>query len=145
MSKGQLEKLQKAYKNNSAITLRLAKNDLDGPDELMLTKSQINKIDESIKNGTGTDIEISKTQIRKAIKEGGSLWTLLVSLGTKLLPYATKTVGKVAPHLATGALSALGSLGIDKMFGKGIDISFKYLNLLSQVKNKFTQKTNMRY
>ena len=46
--------------------------------------------------GTGTDIKISKTQIRKAIKEGGNLWTSLISLGTKLLPYATKTVGKLA-------------------------------------------------
>ena len=40
------------------------------------------------------------------------------SLGTKLLPYATTAVSKVAPSLATGALSALGSLGIDKIFGK---------------------------
>ena len=32
----------------------------------------------------------------------------------------TKGVSKVAPHLATGALSALGSLGIDKIFGKGV-------------------------
>ena len=44
------------------------------------------------------------------------MWTSLL----KLAPFATKAVSKVAPHLATGALSALGSLGIDKIFGKGV-------------------------
>ena len=50
---------------------------------------------------------------------------------------------KVAPHLATGALSALGSLGIDKIFGKGmkggffipnekIDQLIKYKHLLTK-------------
>ena len=47
------------------------------------------------------------------------MWTSLISLGAKALPFVTKGVSKVAPHLATGALSALGSLGIDKIFGKG--------------------------
>ena len=40
-------------------------------------------------------------------------------MGPNLLPYATKAVSKAVPALATGALSALGSLGIDKIFGKG--------------------------
>ena len=42
LSKGQLEKLSRAYNNNSAITIRLARNELSEPHELMLTKSQIN-------------------------------------------------------------------------------------------------------
>ena len=48
------------------------------------------------------------------------MWTSLISLGAKALPLVTKGVSKVAPHLATGALSALGSLGIDKIFGSGM-------------------------
>ena len=43
LSEGQLEKLSKAYANNSAITLRLEKSDLKGNDELMLTKTQLNE------------------------------------------------------------------------------------------------------
>ena len=43
LSKGQLEKLSKAYSNNSAITLRLSKSELKGSDELMLTKTQLKK------------------------------------------------------------------------------------------------------
>ena len=107
LSKGQKEKLAKAVKNSSPITLRLSKNELVGNDEMMLTKSQIN---------SGAEIKISKSQIKKSIKQGGSLWTFLL----KLTPFLTKGVSKVAPHLATGALSALGSLGIDKIFGSGV-------------------------
>ena len=62
--------------------------------------------------GTGSDIKISKTEIRKA-----SLWGSLISLGSKLLPMAMP-LAKKAP-LATGALSGLFSLGVDKIFGKG--------------------------
>ena len=40
LSKGQLEKLSRAYNNNSAITIRLARKLLSGPHELMLTKTQ---------------------------------------------------------------------------------------------------------
>ena len=68
----------------------------------------------------GLKFHFSKSSIRKSVKKGGSLWTSLISLGTKALPLVTKGVAKVAPHLATGALSALGSLGIDKIFGKGM-------------------------
>ena len=74
LSKGQSEKLSRAYNNNSAITIRLAKNELSGPHELMLTKTQINKLRKAISQGAGSDIKISKTQIRKAVRQGGSLW-----------------------------------------------------------------------
>ena len=162
LSHGQLQKLKKAYDDNAAITIRLGKSDLSGPHEMMLTKTQINRISKARKNGTGTEIKTSKTQIRKAIIRGGSLWSSLLSLGAKALPFVTKRVSKVAPHLATGALSALGSLGIDKIFGsgpptggavlpeaivkmlqKGIEVPVKFLVNLINMKEMLTnaQKT----
>ena len=150
LSEGQRSKLTKAYKNNSAITIRLAKNELNGSDELMLTKTQINKIKRAMKNGTGVDIKISKTQIRKAVKNGGSLWSSLLSLtlGTKLLPYATKAASKAVPALATGAMNALGSLGIDKIFGKGQRCGFlipqNKVNQLIQYKDWLTESQKMQ-
>ena len=119
LSKGQLEKLSRAYNNNSAITIRLARNELSGPHELMLTKTQINKLKKAMSQGTGSDIKISKTQIRKAVRQGGSLWGSLISLGSKLLPIAMPLAKKAIAPLATGALSGLASLGVDKIFGKG--------------------------
>ena len=120
LSEGQLQKLSRPYNNNSAKTIRLANNELSGPDELMLTKTQINKLKKAKSQGVGSDIKISKTKIRKAIKQGGSLWSSLISLGTRALPYTTSAISKAVPTLATGAMSALGSLGIDKIFGKGV-------------------------
>ena len=118
LSEGQRKKLAKAYRDNSAITIRLSNDELSGSDQLMLTNRQIAKLKKAKSLGNGSDIKISKTQIRKVVVHGGSLWSSLFSLGTKLLPYATTAVSKAVPALATGALSALGSLGIDKIFGK---------------------------
>ena len=74
LSKGRLEKLSRTYINNSAITIRLARNELSGPHELMITKTQINKLKKAMSQGRGSDMKISKTQIRKAVKHGGSLF-----------------------------------------------------------------------
>ena len=68
--------------------------------------------------GTGSDIKISNTQIRKAIKYGGSLWGSLFSLGSKLIAMAMPLAKKAIAPIAAGALSALASLGVDKIFGK---------------------------
>ena len=72
-------------------------------------------------------------------KHGGNLFTSLATLGAKVLPYAIKGVSKAAPALATGAVSALGSLGIDKIFGKGINIPKKYFPMLPYIVNELTQ------
>lgn len=63
----------------------------------MPTKTQINELKKLMANGTGSDIKISKTQIRKAVQQGGSLWSslLMFSLWSKMLPYAMKGVSKV--------------------------------------------------
>ena len=161
LSKGQKAKLAKAIKDGSALKLRLSKNALSGNDELLLSPRQIAKLQKAKRNNSGVEISFSKSSIRKSVKQGGSLWTSLFSLGTKALPFVTKGVSKVAPHLATGALSALGSLGIDKIFGsgmqggmilpdaivkmlqKGIEIPVKFLVNLINMKEMLTnaQKT----
>ena len=82
LSKGQLQKLSRAYNTQSPITIRLTKNQLSGPHELMLTKTEINKLKRAISNKTGSDIKFSNAQIKKAIKKGGSLWGSLINLGS---------------------------------------------------------------
>ena len=121
--------LASAINNKTPLTLRIKHTNLKGNDELMLTKTQIGKIKKSLANGTGTDIKTSKTKIRKVAKHGGNLFSSLASLRARVLPYAVKGLSKAVPTLATGAVSALGSLGIVKIFGKGITIpknSFQY-------------------
>ena len=55
------------------------------------------------------------------------------------MPYAVKRISKAVPALATGAVSALGSLGIDKIFGRGINIPKKYFPMLPRVVNELIQ------
>ena len=142
LSVGQKENLAKAIQTNSELTLRLKNNQLSGSDELMLTKTQLNKIQKAVANRTGVDVNFSKSQIRKAVKQGGSLFSSLAMLGAKALPFVTKAASKALPALATGAVTALGSLGIDKIFGKGMTGGFlipqNKIDQLIQYKNLLT-------
>ena len=143
LSKTQKQRIVKAMTQKSAVTIRLSRRDLSGNDQINLTKTQLKRLQKAMKNGTGVDLKISKTQIRYLVQEGGSLWSSLINLGMRALPYASRAVSKAGPALATGALSALGSLGIDKIFGKGqkggflvpqskIDQLIKYKDLLTK-------------
>ena len=143
LSIGQKQRLAKAMTQKSAVTIRLSRRDLSGNDQINLTKTQLKRLQKAMKNGIGVSLKISKTQIRYLVQEGGSLWSSLINLGMRALPYASRAVSKAGPALATGALSALGSLGIDKIFGKGqtggflvpqskIDQLIKYKDLLTK-------------
>ena len=139
LTDGQKSKLASAIINKSPLTLRLKHSHLRGSDELMLTQRQISKIKKSISNGTGSDIKISKTQIRRSVKHGGNLFSSLASLGAKVLPYAIKGISKAVPALATGAATALGELGINKIFGKGITIPKKFFPMLPAIRGELTK------
>ena len=116
LSDGQKSKLLSAIQNKSPLTLRLKHSHLKGSDELMLTKRQINKIQKSIANGTGSDIKISKTQISSSVKHGGNLFTSLISLGS----------------IATGAATALGDIRIKNCLVKVLQFQkrFSYFYLI---------------
>ena len=139
LSDGQKLKLLSAIQNKSPLTLRLKHSHLRGPDELMLTQRQIAKIKKSLANGTGSDLKISKTQIKSLVKQGGNLFTSLARLGSKLFPFAVKGVSKVAPAIATGAANALGETGLKKLFGRGISIPKRFFRFLPPFANEFTQ------
>ena len=139
LTDGQKSKLASAILNKSPLTLRLKHSHLRGSDELMLTKRQTAKIKKSLRDGTGSDIKISKTQIRKSVKHGGNLFSSLASLGAKVLPYAIKGISKAVPALATGAATALGELGINKIVGKGIIIPKKFIPMSPTIRGEFTK------
>ena len=140
LSDNQKRSLASAMNSKSPLTLRIKHSNLAGNDELILTKTQLKRIQKSLNNGTGADIEISKTQIRKVAKHGGNLFSTLASLGAKVFPYAVKGLTKAVPALATGAVSALGSLGVDKIFGKGMHIPNEFFPMLPQIASIFTPK-----
>ena len=88
----------------------------------MLTKTQINRINKSIADKTGVDINISKKQIFAQSKNGGFLGALASFLARTVLPRVARIAPKVVAPLATGALSALASTGVSKILGNGITI-----------------------
>ena len=60
----------RAYKNNSAITIQLTKNEFWSPHELSLTKTQLKKIHKAMKSGvhcSRADIKISKHKSEKLL------------------------------------------------------------------------------
>ena len=131
-------------KGNFPINIRLNNKSLIGPDNLLLTKRQFNKIQKSLNNGTGTDLKLKKNQILYdgiqnnklsalrgpsqgiakeeiiELQEGGFLGAL-ANLGRIILPFVSKLAPKILKPLASGAVNALGSLGIEKLIsGKGL-------------------------
>ena len=94
LTDNQKRNLASAMNSKSPLTLRIKHSKLTGNDKLMLTKTQLKRIQKSLNNGTGADIKISKTQIRKVAKQGGSLFSTLASLGARVLPYAVKGLKK---------------------------------------------------
>ena len=77
--------------------------------------------------------------IRRSVKHGGNLFTSLMSLGARVLPYAIQGISKVAPAFATGAASALGDIGIKKLFGKGIIIPSTFYHMMPSLARELTQ------
>ncbi|PFX17101.1 Collagen alpha-4(VI) chain [Stylophora pistillata] len=143
LSDGQRKKLAKAYASHSAIALRLSHNELSGPDEMMLTKTQLNRIKKAAAGGKGVDLKISKSQIRKVAQQGGSLFSSLLALGSKVLPKVIPTVTKFAtkalPGLATGALTSVGNFVTDKVLGAGLVPNSK-IRELAAYKDLLTEK-----
>ena len=69
LSDGQKVSLARAFGPGEAVTLRFKKEAITGgSDTLHLTARQIKKIQRAIKNKTGVDIDMSKTQIRHVRK-----------------------------------------------------------------------------
>ena len=139
LTDNQKSKLASAIKKKFTGNSWIKTSHLRGSDELMLTKRQFAKIQKSIANGTGTDMKMSSAQIGKSVKHGGNLFPSLATLGAKVLPYAVKGISKAAPALATGAVSALGSLGIEKNVWKRNFYSKEIHSNVTSFQKEFTK------
>ena len=118
------------------MTLRLSHNQLSGGDELLLTNTQIRKIEKSKRDGTGTDIKISTAQMRK--QSGGNLFSALLPLARTALPQILKTVGLSA---LTGAVSggiekAISGSGLFSIPQNKVDQLIKYKDYLTEAQRK---------
>ena len=74
LTEGQKVNLTRTYKNRSPITIRLKNDQLKGHFPLLLTKTQINRVNKADK--TGVDININIKQISAQSTNGGFLGAL---------------------------------------------------------------------
>ena len=119
ISDHQKMKIKNALQNgNKQLSIRLNNENLvDGPDVIAVTQAQLNKINSAISDGKGTTLKMSTKQLNHNIQfEGGFLGALL-GAAARFIPTIAKTV---LPALGVGALSGLGSVGVQKAFGKGL-------------------------
>jgi len=124
LSEGQLKKLSKALNDNATITIRLNNNELTGPHELMLTKTQINHLKKAKSNGTGSDIQISKSQVRKVINLGGNLFSMLYKASVPK-NVRDKMKKEFTPSALAGDPMAKMIVGSGSTYGDGLAVSPK--------------------
>ena len=103
LSKSQLNKLQSAIKNETAIVLRLSSNMIENSDDetnfphkLFLTNRQVANLRKAFANHTSTDIKLSKTQLSKTIQSEGFLGKLLGPLIRTGLPLIKNVIKPLA-------------------------------------------------
>ena len=102
----QLSKLKTAVKINEGTALRISIkmfNSDNLPHELYLTSRQTTKLRNSIEINMSADIKLSKAQIKKTIKPGGALGSILGKLANPLLKIATPLAKNVLPVLGLSA------------------------------------------
>ena len=127
LTAGQAESVAKAMKHKTPITLRLTYyNLMRGDETVSLAQSQINKHEKAKNKGVGSDIKISKAQLRKFVTSGGSimnLFRIVTGVAKKILP-------KIFAPLATGAVSGLGETAIKKVVGGSYQLSPEHVKMV---------------
>ena len=113
LTKGQKDKLGRAFRSKNPFSLRLKNSQLSGNDQLMLTANQIKRIKKAASQGKGTEIKVSKSQAQKV---GGSLVSALFPLARSVAPMLAKTLGLSA---LAGLASEGASQVVKKISGKG--------------------------
>jgi hypothetical protein len=133
LTDGQLEKLRSAVKNKNAITLKFnheVLNQRENLRKLMLTRTQINKIENHKVKSKGVEIRLSQSQLRKN-QIGGLL--PIVPILTKAAAIAAPLALSAVTGLINGATNAFGN----KLVGKGknnVQLSFSEGDLNELVK-----------
>ena len=104
LTPGQKQRLKRAVMSSTPIAIKLKHSQLDGPDELLITKNAKNKLLRNKANGKGGVLTLSKSAVG-ANKKGGSI---LASLGAIFAPQLIQ------------AGSEVGSDIVGEIFGSGL-------------------------
>lgn len=113
LSNAHKTRLQLAHIKNKGVTIQLSKNELVGPDQILLTRSQVNKLNEARRLKKGIRVSFSKTQL----SQSGGFLPFLGPLAALAVP-AALSLGKAA---ALGTAGEIGKNIWDKITGRGVN------------------------
>ena len=140
LTKYQNEKLARAYKKRENVSLKVELADKQSGYKIYVNQRQYNRI----MKGNPTIINFNNTHFR-AMKQDcesilSSILPALTKVASKAAPVLTKTI---LPELATGVSSALGSIGIDQIFGNGANFNNSktgdIIKALAVIENELTK------
>ena len=114
ISEGQIEAMKDAIRLKKGIVLSFPKGGIRGEHELLLTPSQVNRLDKAQSAGKRMHLRLTAKQgARNASYTGG----FLASIAARLLPLIARALPTIMTGLTTGLLSG----GISKAIsGKGL-------------------------
>ena len=119
LTQNQKKKLIRGYKKREPVNLKLQFSNENEGNRIYVTKTQYNKITKGLKPVVITFNERHYKSIDKDTKTGGSLLSSLLPALGKIAGKTMPIIKKIAGPVSTGIASALGSLGIEKLFGSG--------------------------
>ena len=119
LSPNQKKKLIRGYKKREPINLKLQFSNENEGNRIYVTKTQYNKITKNLKPVIIIFNETHYKSIDKDTKNGGSLLSSLLPALGKIATKTMPIIKKIAGPVTSGIASALGSLGIEKIFGSG--------------------------
>jgi len=76
LTDGLKKKLQKAYASTTAVDPMVKPEQIGLGDDILLTATQINRVQKAVKSNKGVDLKLSKTQIENIAQRGGNLFLL---------------------------------------------------------------------
>jgi len=112
LTDSQKKKRQKAYVSKTAVALRVKPEQIGRGNELLLTATQISRLEKAAAAGKGLELKLSQTQIQNTAQRGGNLFSAMLGLARPLIKPALGA-------LASAGLSFSAEKVLKKIFGKG--------------------------
>ena len=116
LTQAQKDAIVNAVKNKQSVTLRLAKEQLEGDVPLPLTARQVTHIQKNLAKGIGSQITLSKTQLRK-VRSGGFLGALMAIAAPFIVKSIVKAVAKKSGHPLSETSERILDVGVGALSG----------------------------
>ena len=119
VSENQVDTLKDAIRLKKDVTLCFPKGDIRGDHVLLLTPTQINRLDKTQVEGRRVQIRLSARQVAKNVS-----YTVVIMSLVRALPFITRALPTVLSGLPTGllsgginkAISGRGAVGGDRLY-----------------------------